>query len=122
MLQGHCNGNRGQRRNFLPNHPVNPNLWQWCDGSNHVTEWRTIDHRRRRGHFHLAGNIDVVSRIGFRIVLAIFSDCGKSRNGNEQKQHANAEAKPPVGCDFAKKAFPLLLNIHSRMQTTGSFS
>lgn len=46
MLQGDCDSNRGQRRNFLPNHPVNPKLRQWCDVSNLVTERRTIHHRR----------------------------------------------------------------------------
>lgn len=62
-----------------------------------------------------------MSGIGFRIILAIFRDCGKTRDGNQQKQRTDAEAKSPVGCDFAEEAFLSLLNIHARMQTTGNF-
>lgn len=60
-------------------------------------------------------------RVGFRIVLAVFRERGKSRDGDEQKQDTNAEAKPPVGCDFAEETCLLLLNIHARIQTTVSF-
>lgn len=118
MLQGDRDGYRGQRRNFLPNHPVNSHLRLRCNESNHMTQRSTFHRHRRRGHFHLAGNIDVVGRIGLRIILAIFCERGKARDGNEQEQHTYAKAKPPVGCDFAEKTCLLLLNIHARIQRT----
>jgi hypothetical protein len=121
MLQGNSYGNGGQRRNFLPNHPVNSRLRLRRNESNHMPQGRAIDDGRRSSHFHLAGDIDVVRRIGFRIVLAIFRERGKSRDGNEQEQDTDAEAKPPVGCDFSDETCLLLPSIHARMQTTGRF-
>jgi hypothetical protein len=122
MLQGNSYGNRGQRRNFLPNHPVNSRLRPRprCD-SNEVAQRRTIHQRRRRGRFHFARDIDVVRRVGFGIVLAVFRERGKSRDGNEQKQDTDAEAKPPVGGDFTDETCLLWLSIHARMQTTGRY-
>ncbi len=122
MLQGNSYGNGGQRRKILPNHPVNSNLRPRRRGeSNELAQRRTIHRHRRRGSFHFARDIDVVRRVGFRIVLAVFRERGKSRDGDEQKQHTYAETEPPVGGDFADETCLLLLNIHARIQTTGNF-
>jgi hypothetical protein len=122
MLQGNAYSYGGQRRKFLPNHPVNSNLRpRPRRKSNKEAQRRTIHHGRRRRRFHFARDIDVVRRVRFRIILAIFRERGESRNGNEQEQHANAEAKPPVGGDFSDETCLWLLNIHARIRTTGNF-
>jgi hypothetical protein len=122
MLQRNSDSNGRKRRSLCPRHTSDVKLGQRQSETFQVTQQRRpIDHSRYRSHFHFAGNVDVVRRVGFRIVLAIFRERGKSRDGNEQKQDTDAEAKPPVGCDFSDETCLLLLSIHARMQTTGRF-
>ena len=120
MLQRNSDSDGRKRRSLCPHHASDVKLgWRQSETFQVTQQGRPIDNSRYRCHFHFAGDVDVVCWVGFRIVLAIFRERGKARDGNEQKQDTDAKAKPPVGCDLADETWLLLLSIHARMQTTG---
>jgi hypothetical protein len=121
MLQRNSDGNRGQRRDFFPQHPVHAGLRRRDSKSRDMADRLSINYGRQGGSLHLAGDIDVVSRVGLRKVLTIFRECGKPGDGYQQKQCANFQAKPPVRCSVSKQAFRLWVNVHAQAQAAAKF-
>jgi hypothetical protein len=114
MLQRNGDGNRGQRRDFFPHHPVQAGLRLRGNKSRDMADRLSINYGRQGGYLHLAGEIDVVSRVGLRKVLTVFRERGKPGDGYQQKQYANFQAKPPVRCSLSKQAFRLWGNVHAQ--------
>jgi hypothetical protein len=114
VLQRNSDGDRGPRRDFFPHHPAHAGLRLQDNKSRDMADRLSINCGWQDGYLHLAGDIDVVSRVGLRKVLTIFRERGKPGDGYQQKQYANFQAKPPVRCSVSKQAFRLWFNVHAQ--------
>lgn len=121
MLQRNSDGNRGPRRDFFPHRPAHAGLRLQDNKSRDMADRLSINRGWQDGYLHLAGDVDVVSRVGLRKVLTIFRERGKPGDGYQQKQYANFQAKPPVRRSVSKQAFRLWFNVHAQAQGTAKF-
>lgn len=94
MLQRERHAERQQFEDLLFDNRGKSNHGLRRDDPGNRPQRRAIQ-SRRRAHFHLAGNVQVMRRIRPRIILAVLREGGKSRDGKQQKHDAYTEIKEP---------------------------
>jgi len=74
MLNGNRDSDRRRGKGYLLDAmiPWGARLWQNYLGDR--VERRSLQDVRRRSRLHLVGGVDVVCRVGFREVLAVFRE------------------------------------------------